>query len=555
MCGIVGYVGPRPALDVVVEGLRRLEYRGYDSAGRRGDRRRAAAAGGQEGRPDREPGQGTGHPGDRRATPAWDTPAGRRTAHRTTATPTRTPDVDGRIAVVHNGIIENFAELRDELEPRRRRDGQRDRHRGRGAPGRRAGAAPAAALADAVRAVCRRLHGAFTLVLLDAEEPDVVVAARRNSPLVVGVGEGEMFLGSDVAAFIEFTREAVELGQDQIVETAPRRLHDHRLRRRSRPRARPFHIDWDLAAAEKGGFDYFMLKEIEEQPAAVADTLLGHFVDGQIVLDEQRLDRQELRDIDKVFVVACGIGLPRRADRQAGHRALDAHAGRGRDGLGVPLPRPGARPADARRRDQPVRRDGGHAGGGAARPRAARPGAGDLQHQRRADPARVRRGALHPRRARDRGRGDEDVRRPRSPRPSWSGSRWPRPAAPSTATRSRASTTALAAIPQQITRTLGAGRRGPGARARHRRREGGPVPRPARRLPGRARGCAQAQGTGLHARRGVPGRRAQARADRAHRGRPAGRRRHAVADRPAGAAPEDAEQHRRGAGARARGRS
>jgi glucosamine--fructose-6-phosphate aminotransferase (isomerizing) len=156
-----------------------------------------------------------------------------------------------------------------------------------------------------VRTVCRRLEGAFTLVFLDIAQPDVVVAARRNSPLVLGVGDGEMFLGSDVAAFIEFTREAVELGQDQVVEI---RRDGYTITdfAASPVDGNHFHVDWDLAAAEKGGYDYFMLKEIDEQPAAVADTLRGHLLNGQIVLDEQRLDAQELRDVDKVFVVACG---------------------------------------------------------------------------------------------------------------------------------------------------------------------------------------------------------------------------------------------------------
>jgi glucosamine--fructose-6-phosphate aminotransferase (isomerizing) len=303
MCGIVGYVGPRPALDVIVEGLRRLEYRGYDSAGVAviggGPQLQVAKKAGRIENLDKElatlaiaGNTGMGHT-------RWATHGAPndRNAHPHT-------DVDGRIAVVHNGIIENFSELRDELnrsgvEMASETDTEIVAHLVS------AEVHAGAGLADAVRTVCRRLHGAFTLVLLDAQEPDLVVAARRNSPLVVGVGEGEMFLGSDVAAFIEFTREAIELGQDQIVE----------LRRdgctitdfAGQPaEGRPFHIGWDLAAAEKGGFDYFMLKEIEEQPAAVADTLLGHFVDGQIVLDEQRLDRQELRDIDKVFVVACG---------------------------------------------------------------------------------------------------------------------------------------------------------------------------------------------------------------------------------------------------------
>jgi glucosamine--fructose-6-phosphate aminotransferase (isomerizing) len=140
---------------------------------------------------------------------------------------------------------------------------------------------------------------------LDAEHPEVLVAARHNSPLVVGCGDGETFVGSDVAAFIEYTRDAVELGQNQVVEIT---RDGHRITDFDGNPAKgaPFHVDWDLTAAEKGGYEYFMLKEIAEQPQAVNDTLLGHLRDGHIVLDEQRLDPQELREIDKVFVVACG---------------------------------------------------------------------------------------------------------------------------------------------------------------------------------------------------------------------------------------------------------
>jgi glucosamine--fructose-6-phosphate aminotransferase (isomerizing) len=214
-------------------------------------------------------------------------------------------DAGGRIAVIHNGIIENFAELRGELEAEgvafvSETDTEVVAH----LVARQLAAEPSS-LADALRLVCRRLEGAFTLVLVDREQPDTIAAARRSSPLVVGVGEGEMFLGSDVAAFIEFTREAVELGQDQVVEI--RRDGYTITDFHGAPAVgKPFHISWDLAAAEKGGYEYFMLKEIVEQPTAVADTLLGHLVDGKIVLDEQRLDQRELREIDKVFVVACG---------------------------------------------------------------------------------------------------------------------------------------------------------------------------------------------------------------------------------------------------------
>ena len=311
MCGIVGYVGHRSARDVVVDALRRMEYRGYDSAGiaivdgvgKLTVRRRAGRLSNLESAlADTEPTAlagttGLGHtrwathgrPTDRNAHP-----------HR---------DAAGKIAVVHNGIIENFAILRRELEA----DGvefasdtdsevavhlvARAYQHGD----------TAGDFAGSVLAVLRRLEGHFTLVFANADEPGTIVAARRSTPLVVGIGDGEMFVGSDVAAFIGHTREAVELDQDQaVVITADGyRITDFD-GNDDASNAREFHIDWDLAAAEKGGYEYFMLKEIAEQPTAVADTLLGHFVDGRIVLDEQRLSDQELREIDKVFVVACG---------------------------------------------------------------------------------------------------------------------------------------------------------------------------------------------------------------------------------------------------------
>jgi glucosamine--fructose-6-phosphate aminotransferase (isomerizing) len=304
MCGIVGYVGPRPSLEIIVEGLRRLEYRGYDSAGVAvvdpdGGLQVAKKAGRIENLDKELTGHTiTGSTGMGHTRWATHGRAVDRNAH---------PHVDatGRVAVVHNGIIENFAALRTELQ----HDGvefasDTDTETVAHLVAREL-AATGGALADAVRVVCRRLVGQFTLLLLDAQQPDVLVAARRSSPLVVGVGDGEMFLGSDVAAFIEFTREAVELGQDQVVEI---RRNGYTITdfTGTPVDGHLFHIDWDLAAAEKGGHDFFMQKEIQEQPAAIADTLRGHFVDGAIVLDEQRLDAQELRDIEKVFIVACG---------------------------------------------------------------------------------------------------------------------------------------------------------------------------------------------------------------------------------------------------------
>lgn len=314
MCGIVGYVGARPARDIVVDALRRMEYRGYDSAGialidgnggltvrRRAGRLanlEAALAETDENVLTGSTGLGHtrwathGRPTDRNAHP-----------HR---------DAAAKIAVVHNGIIENFAVLRADLEAdgvefSSDTDSEVAVHlvARQYAQGDTAGDFPASVLA-----VLQRLEGHFTLVFANADDPGTIVAARRSTPLVVGIGDGEMFVGSDVAAFIEHTRQAVELGQDQaVVLTADGyRITDFfgRDDLQAGRDYREFHIDWDLDAAEKGGYDYFMLKEIAEQPAAVADTLLGHFVDGSIVLDEQRLSDQELREIDKVFIVACG---------------------------------------------------------------------------------------------------------------------------------------------------------------------------------------------------------------------------------------------------------
>jgi glutamine---fructose-6-phosphate transaminase (isomerizing) len=308
MCGIVGYVGQRPARDVVIDALRRMEYRGYDSAGialvdDHGEltvRRSAGRLANLESAvADTALTGSTGLGHTRWATHGRPTD---RNAH-----PHR--DAAGKIAVVHNGIIENFASLRRELEAAGvefasdtdtevavHLVSQAYRH------GETAGD-----FVGSVLAVLRRLEGHFTLVFANADEPGTIVAARRSTPLVLGVGDGEMFVGSDVAAFIPHTRDAVELGQDEaVVITADSYWITDFDGNPDDASARQFYIDWDLSAAEKGGYEYFMLKEIAEQPTAVADTLLGHFVDGRIVLDEQRLSDQELREVDKVFVVACG---------------------------------------------------------------------------------------------------------------------------------------------------------------------------------------------------------------------------------------------------------
>ncbi len=305
MCGIVGYVGQKQALEIVVAGLRRLEYRGYDSAGvavisdgaleirkKAGKLANLETLLGSDPMPDST--TGIGHT-------RWATHGGPTDGN---AHPHVSEDLS--VAVIHNGIIENFAELRDELmaagvQLLSETDTEVAAHL-------LSAQLPACDgdLAEAMRQVCRRLEGAFTLLAIDREQPDLVVGARRNSPLVVGVGIGENFMASDVAAFVDHTREALELGQDQVVSIRPDSIivtdFDG-----LEVEVRPFTVDWDASAAEKGGFDLFMLKEIAEQPRAVADSLRGRITKGsRIQLDETNLDERDLRTINKVVVIACG---------------------------------------------------------------------------------------------------------------------------------------------------------------------------------------------------------------------------------------------------------
>lgn len=214
----------------------------------------------------------------------------------------------GRLALVHNGIVENFAELRAELE-REGHDMLSDTDTEVAAHLVERELLDGHNLTTAMQRACTRLEGAFTLVAVDSHDPDRVVAARRNSPLVVGLGDGENFLGSDVAAFIEHTREALELGQDQVV-TITRDDVEVTGFDGSPSEGRRYHVDWDLSAAEKDGYDWFMRKEIFEQPRAVADSLLGRrTASGALQLDEMRLSEQELRDVDKIIIVACGTAF------------------------------------------------------------------------------------------------------------------------------------------------------------------------------------------------------------------------------------------------------
>jgi glucosamine--fructose-6-phosphate aminotransferase (isomerizing) len=302
MCGIVGYVGSKPGMDVVLEGLRRLEYRGYDSAG--------VAVLGPDGelRIERKAGKLANLEKIVGDSPLPGSLAIGHTRWATHGAPTDRnahPQIDcsGRVAVVHNGTIENFESLVAGLEDRgheRRSETDtevvahliEERYDGD--------------LAEAVRSVCRDLEGSFVLVVAHADQPDVVIGARRNLPLVIGLGEGENFLGSDVTAFIGHTREARIVEQDQVVELRREGVTVTGLDGSVVP-GESFHVDWDTDAAEKGGYEFFMLKEIEEQPDAVRSTLGGRLTEeGLLHLDELAMSDEDIRGIEQVVIIACG---------------------------------------------------------------------------------------------------------------------------------------------------------------------------------------------------------------------------------------------------------
>ncbi|MGO2845792.1 MAG: glutamine--fructose-6-phosphate transaminase (isomerizing), partial [Brevibacterium aurantiacum] len=211
----------------------------------------------------------------------------------------------GKLALIHNGIIENFAQLKKDLTA----DGvefQSETDTEVAAAQLAKNFQDTGDLTRAMRVTATQLEGAFTLLAVHADAPGQVVAARRNSPLVIGLGEGENFLGSDVAAFIDYTRTAVEIGQDQVVTITPETVvitdTDG-----NEVQGEQYEVSWDTAAAEKGGFASFMDKEIHDQPQAVADTLLGRLdIDGKLTLDEMRIDETVLKTIDKIIVIACG---------------------------------------------------------------------------------------------------------------------------------------------------------------------------------------------------------------------------------------------------------
>ncbi|HEU4319398.1 MAG TPA: glutamine--fructose-6-phosphate transaminase (isomerizing) [Acidimicrobiia bacterium] len=302
MCGIVGYVGPRQVVDVLVPGLAHLEYRGYDSAGvalNTGGSLNVIKTAGRiadleelvDGTDSTGVISGIGHT-------RWAT-------HGAPNTINAHPhlDQDGDVVVVHNGIVENWADLKRKLIDQGHvfvsdTDTEVVAHM--------IGDLNDLSLVEAVRQVMNEAEGALALAVMRRSEPDVIVGARRGSPLVVGRGDGENFLASDIPAFLEHTREMVIVDDDRVVEVTSTKVSIFDLE--GNP-IEPEHrkIEWDFEAAEKGGFPTFMLKEIHEQPHAIADTLAGRVsASGRVILDELDMDARLLRAVDKVFVVACG---------------------------------------------------------------------------------------------------------------------------------------------------------------------------------------------------------------------------------------------------------
>ncbi|HTS12643.1 MAG TPA: glutamine--fructose-6-phosphate transaminase (isomerizing) [Candidatus Limnocylindrales bacterium] len=304
MCGIVGYIGPKRVVPLILDGLRRLEYRGYDSAG--------IAVVGDSGKLDirRAPGKlrnleesirlhpmdgvyGIGHT-------RWAT-HGRPTEEN--AHPHR--DCSGEIVVVHNGIIENYLELKQQLVQEGHKfqtetDTEIIAHLiekfSKDAP-----------LEEAVLKAVKVMGGAYALVAVSAKDPNKIVAARLGPPIVVGLGDQEFFVASDIPALLEHTRRVFFLGDGEIAVLSPQgvRLLDFESREIKR---QPQHISWDPIMAEKGGFKHFMQKEIFEQPRSVRDTLLGRIsqVSGKVFLDEMDISEQDFKNLREVKIVACG---------------------------------------------------------------------------------------------------------------------------------------------------------------------------------------------------------------------------------------------------------
>ena len=413
MCGIIGYIGPKEVVPVLIEGLRRLEYRGYDSAGvavvRNGaiDLRRSA---GKLSNLEHVIAGSIRSP----ATTASATRAGRRTGRPTEENAHPHRDCTGKIVVVHNGIIENYLDLKHELQQQGHKfvtetDTEIVAHlveREMKDDG----------LENAVRRALLLMRGLFALVLISADDPEKIVAVRNGPPIVVGLGDGEFFVASDIPAILSHTRDVVFLGDEEmaIITRTGVEFTDFFGRPVSKATQR---VLWDPIMAEKAGYKHFMLKEIFEQPTAARETILGRVSQdsGKVFLEEMKITDAQFAAVERVTILACGTSWHAALVGKFLIEKLRARAGRGRLRLRVPLPQPDRRRAHAGGGHHAVGRNGRHAGGAARGEARRRPQHLDLQRRRQHGDARDRRHDLHARRARK-----SASRRPRPSPRSWS---------------------------------------------------------------------------------------------------------------------------------------
>ena len=334
MCGIVGYIGDENARDIIIDGLKRLEYRGYDSAGIALCTENGLVVRKRQGRiqnlenmiagEDLYANLGIGHtrwathgaPSDRNAHPHCDR--------------------SGRIAVVHNGIIENFMELKEWLQKEYGIEFQSDTDTE--VIAQLIGVFYSGDLEEAVFRAVEKLQGSYGLGIICSEEPDKLIAVRRDSPLIVGLGEGCNFIASDIPAILRHVRKIYLIENNETVILTKNDVKIYNAQRQEVHRE-VFHVTWDADAAEKEGYDHFMLKEIHEQPKGILDTIRRRMdADGKIVLDGIRTDESGDRKFQQGLHRRLRHSVSRRADRQDGHRKAGRHQCGSGYRIGIPLP-------------------------------------------------------------------------------------------------------------------------------------------------------------------------------------------------------------------------
>ena len=400
MCGIVGYIGKEQAAPILLEGLARLEYRGYDSAGIcvaengvldvakcKGRLKNLAAM--------TENGallHGTAGIGHTR----WAT-------HGEPNDINSHPHVsqNGKVALVHNGIIENYLEIREFLEEKGVQfTSQTDSEVVAQLLEYCLGLDEVHCMQDAIYMVLHRIEGAYAFGIVCADDPERIYAARKDAPLLLGYGDGCNFIASDVTALVKYTRDVAYMEDGEVAVLTRDSIQVFNAMELPIEKEH-HHVDWEISAAEKGGYPHFMLKEIMEQPEALRRAITPRVKDGRIDFGDLILSRQTIESFNRIMIVACGSSYHVGMLGKVHDGKADAHPGRGGLSLRVPVLRPDCRRQNACHRHQPVGRNARHHGG-AARGKSARgAGAVDCQRGRKLDCARIGRRALHLGRTRD----------------------------------------------------------------------------------------------------------------------------------------------------------